>query len=215
MDGTNREDLPSPTVNANGATFRRNDVTNDHTLDLLRRSATRRAAPTTHAIERNRIHDCGRLPAANHDHGIYVEDATDTRIAATGSTTTPTAASSSIPTPSARDVARNVIDGNGEGIIFSGEYGVPRATTWSRTTSSPTAGCATTSSSWFAPRQPDRRGNVVRNNCIGGGAYDSGNGGIGDQRGFRVVGTIAHAGRPTRTAPRMTSGSQRAVPAAS
>ena len=41
-------------------------------LDLLRprqpQLGPRRATP----IEANRIHDCGRLPATNHDHGIYV-----------------------------------------------------------------------------------------------------------------------------------------------
>ena len=41
--------------------------------------------------------------------------------------------------------------------------------------------------SWFARGNPIGRGNVVRNNCIKGGVYDRGNGGIGDQWGFRVL----------------------------
>ena len=31
-------------------------------------------------IRGNRIHNCGRLPPANHDHGIYVVHATGTEI---------------------------------------------------------------------------------------------------------------------------------------
>ena len=31
-------------------------------------------------IERNRIHDCGELPATNHQHGIYVAHAIGTVI---------------------------------------------------------------------------------------------------------------------------------------
>ena len=31
-------------------------------------------------IERNRIHDCGVLPAENHHHGIYIEASDDARV---------------------------------------------------------------------------------------------------------------------------------------
>ena len=31
-------------------------------------------------LEHNRIYDCGQLPPTNHQHGIYVSAARDTRI---------------------------------------------------------------------------------------------------------------------------------------
>ena len=65
---------------------------------------------------------------------------------------------------------------------------------------------ATTSRAGSRAATRSARGNVVRNNCIKGGVYDRGNGGIGDQWGFRVVGTCAR-GRPMRTVRARTSGS--------
>jgi hypothetical protein len=44
--------------------------------------------------------------------------------------------------------------------------------------------------SWYPRGNPIGRGNVVHNNCIKGGVYDHGNGGIGDQWGFHVTNTI-------------------------
>src|SRR5262245_3930442 len=72
LDGRNSDSLPSPTVNGDDVTFRDNDVTNYHYTAicfLLGSDAYGRAQRTT--IEQNRIHDCGRLPAGNHEHGIY------------------------------------------------------------------------------------------------------------------------------------------------
>ena len=34
--------------------------------------------PRNVLITGNRIHDCGRLPATNHDHGIYISNAVGT-----------------------------------------------------------------------------------------------------------------------------------------
>ena len=60
--------------------------------------------------------------------------------------------------------------------------------------------------SWYPPGNPIGRNNVVRNNCVKGGAYDDGDGGIGDQIGFKVVGAV-------RTRPSYNSRSGRGLPA--
>src|SRR6202035_428786 len=79
LNGRNSSLLPSPTVNDTNATFVGNDVTDEHTeICFLVGSGWGRAKSTL--IERNRIHDCGVLPAANHDHGIYVDEADNTQI---------------------------------------------------------------------------------------------------------------------------------------
>ena len=72
-------------------------------------------------IERNRIHNCGQLPATNHHHGIYVEASDRARI--TDNWIYDNADRGVQLFPDAQDtyIARNVIDGNGQGIIFSRE----------------------------------------------------------------------------------------------
>jgi hypothetical protein len=119
LDGRNRARLPSPTVNGNDIVFRENDVTTRHTTIcfLLGSKEWGRALGTV--IERNRIHDCGELPPTNHHHGIYVEASSGARI--TGNWIYDNADRGVQLFPDARRtyVARNVIDGNGEGIVFS------------------------------------------------------------------------------------------------
>jgi hypothetical protein len=70
-------------------------------------------------IERNRIHNCGALPPTNHHHGIYVEASNGARI--TDNWIYDNADRGVQLFPDAQDtyVARNVIDGNGEGVVFS------------------------------------------------------------------------------------------------
>ena len=61
--------------------LRDNDITNHHTaicVHLARYSDG--PVPRDVVIERNRIHDCGELPATNLDHGIYVARPTTTMI---------------------------------------------------------------------------------------------------------------------------------------
>jgi parallel beta-helix repeat protein len=187
LDGTNPNILPSPTVNADSATFRRNDVTNyNHSICFsLGHPDWGRADDTT--IEFNRIHNCGRLPATNHDHGIYVTTATDTLIRGNWIYDNADRGIQLYPDAQNTTITGNVIDGNGQGIIFSGEGGVA-------SNGNVVEGNVITNSrlrnnveSWYPPGNPIGRNNVVRNNCVRGGAYDDGDGGIGDQRGFRVV----------------------------
>ena len=72
--------LPSPTVNGDNIVFQDNDVTNRHQgiCFNLGNASYGRAVDVT--IQRNRIHDCGLLPANNHEHGIYLSYSDNTRI---------------------------------------------------------------------------------------------------------------------------------------
>ena len=124
LDGTGSP-LPSPSIYASGATLADNEITNSHNaicVNVGQIDYGWHAIGTT--IVRNRIHGCGKLPAANHDHGIYVENATDTRIA--GNTISDNADRGINLYPNARrtSITGNVITGNGQGILFSGDFGL-------------------------------------------------------------------------------------------
>ena len=119
LDGRNRANLPSPTVNGNHAVFRGNDVTtHDTTICFLLGSRKYGQARRT-VIERNRIHNCGVRPPANHHHGIYVEAAFGTRIIDNWIYDNADRGVQLFPNAQHTYVARNVIDGNGEGVVFS------------------------------------------------------------------------------------------------
>ncbi len=169
LDGKNADNLPSPTINANDSTFSNDDVTDEHTSICFDVGSTWGSADNT-LITRDRIHDCGVMPAANHDHGIYVDDATNTRIewnliydnADRGVQLYPNAQNTTID--------HNVIDGNGEGIIFSGDDGL------ASNHANVYANVITNSrlrhdvESYWPSGNPVGVGNLLHNNCVWGGA---------------------------------------------
>ena len=121
LDGRNSDNLPSPTINGDNVTFAANDVTNHHTtICFIVGSDTYGRARDT-VIERNRIHNCGQLPATNHHHGIYVEASDGARITDNWIYDNADRGVQLFPDAQGTYIARNVIDGNGQGIIFSRE----------------------------------------------------------------------------------------------
>jgi hypothetical protein len=123
LDGVNAGRAPSPTVDAARITFLYDDVTNDHTAICFALGSPSAAyGPATDVvIDHSRIHDCGRLPPNNTEHGIYVAVAHGTRI--TNDYIYDNADRGVQLFPDAQDttVAHDVIDGNGEGVIISGD----------------------------------------------------------------------------------------------
>jgi parallel beta helix pectate lyase-like protein len=119
LDGRNRARLPSPTVNGNDIVFRDNDVTTRHTTICFLLGSIEWGRAVGTVIERNRIHDCGELPPTNHHHGIYVEASRGARITENWIYDNADRGVQLFPDAQRSYVARNVIDGNGEGIVFS------------------------------------------------------------------------------------------------
>ena len=119
LDGRNDAGLPSPTVNGAHVVFRDNDVTNHHTsiCFLLGSDEWGRAEGTV--IERNRIHNCGELPPTNHHHGIYVEESEGARITDNWIYDNADRGIQLFPDAHGSYIAGNVIDGNGQGVVFS------------------------------------------------------------------------------------------------
>jgi len=185
LDGRNTNTLPSPTINANDVTFARNDITNSHTAicfvvgaSNVDNSATYGRAART-VIELNKIHNCGKLPATNHHHGIYVEGADDTRIAGNWIYDNADRGIQLYPDAQRTTIVNNVLDGNGSGIIFSGDQGVSANDTTAQNNIITNSKLRYNAESWYPDGTPQGRNNTLRQNCVHGAARtDYGTAGI-------------------------------------
>ena len=185
LNGKNAAILPSPTINAQNTTFIRNDVTNDNTgiCFILGHEDYGRAVRTR--IELNRIHNCGRLPVTNLDHGIYVGAGDDNVITRNWIYDNADFGVHLSPDAQRTVVTGNVIDGNGMGLTFSGEVDSASNDNVVENNLISNSKVRENVESWYPG--PVGTGNVARHNCIGGGVRDNGDGGIGDQIGFDAV----------------------------
>jgi parallel beta-helix repeat protein len=182
-------DGPSPTVNASDVAFRGNDVTNRNTgiCFVLGDDVYGEADRTL--IEDNRIHHCGRLPATNHDHGIYVAHASGTVIRDNVIYRNADRGVQLYPDADDSLVTGNVIDGNGEGLIISGnddkasDNNVVENNLITNSTIR-----YNVEAHWPGPVG---EANVVRRNCVFGGARDDGDGGIeSPAEGFEALANL-------------------------
>jgi parallel beta-helix repeat protein len=126
LDGRNRtgDDLPSPTIEGDGAILIDNDITNHRTAICVILGSIRGYGKATGVIiDRNRIHDCGERPGNNHHHGIYLENAEHTRIVNNVIYANADRGIQLYPNALHTLIARNVLAANGEGVIFSGDHG--------------------------------------------------------------------------------------------
>ena len=172
LDG--RPGVTSPTISADNATFRGNDVTDYHTAICF--AVVDGASGTV--IENNNIHDCGELPATNQDHGIYVADATNTTIHGNWIHHNADRGIQLYPNADSTTITGNVIDSNGSGIIFgagyeNGTYETPD----NNTVTNNLITNAQVRDNIESSGKPNGSGNVVTHNCIKGAP--SGYGGPG------------------------------------
>jgi parallel beta-helix repeat protein len=184
LDGTNSSDLPSPSVNAADVTFRNNDVTNNHTSICFSLGHPTYGSAVRTVIERNKIHNCGELPAANHDHGIYITYAQDTRIEGNWIYDNADRGIQVYPDSQRATIKGNVIDGNGQGVIFGGLDGVNASNNVVEGNIITNSKLRHNVESAWGETTGVGTGNVVWRNCVSGGARDEGNGGIADAIGF-------------------------------
>jgi parallel beta-helix repeat protein len=149
-------------------TLRDNEITNDHTsICVSIGSWYSRPPPRGVVVERNRIHDCGALPSTNKDHGIYVSEARDTVIRDNWIYDNTDRGIQLYPDADGTTITGNVIDSNGEGIVFAG--------TGSEVSSNNVATGNVISNSnlgWNVYSNIDGeapQGNVLRGNCLWAG----------------------------------------------
>ena len=121
LDGRNDDELLGPLIYADDAILRGNVITNHHQGICVAVSNYQDLPPTRGVlIENNVIHDCGELPATNHHHGIYVSHARDTVIRNNVIYGNADRGVQLYPDADDSIVTGNVIDGNGQGVIFGG-----------------------------------------------------------------------------------------------
>jgi hypothetical protein len=177
--------LPSPTVNGDDIVFRNDDVTNQHKgicFNIGSDTGYGRALNTV--LEGNRIHDCGRLPSTNLDHGVYVVSADNTQIVDNFIYDNADRGVQLYPDAQYTTVANNVIDGNGEGVIFSGDRTEKSSNNTVRDNLITNAGIRYDVESYWSSKKSVGTNNLVTGNCVFGGA----NGNIqSPQIGFTAV----------------------------
>jgi hypothetical protein len=167
LDGRNGLGLPSPTVYGWDVRFSGDEVTNEHSAICFDLGEVRGSVAGSVEIERSAIHDCGRLPADNHEHGIYVENTRNVRIAWNLIFANADRGIQLYPDAQRTSIVHNVIYGNGEGILFSGGYGT--ASSDALVAHNIIGGSEVRSNveSWYPAGNPVGSGNVVADNCIG------------------------------------------------
>jgi hypothetical protein len=188
--------LPSPTVHGDDVTFAHNDVTNHHKgiCLLLGTPGSGRAYRTK--IVSNHIHDCGRIPSTNYDHGIYNESSTGAQILNNWIYDNVDRGVKLSPDSQYAVVRGNVIDGNGEGLNFGGLNGVASSNnTVDHNVISDSVIRWNVESYWPSGTLPGT-GNVVYSNCVyatnANSYYDTG-GGIASTPGYSAYNnTIAN-----------------------
>jgi hypothetical protein len=186
-DQPNEETLPSPTINADNITFEADDVTNEHTaICFLLGGPTYGIAEST-VIKGDRIHDCGSMPAKNHEHGIYVEDATNIQIVGNLIDHNADRGIQLYPYSTGDVISGNVISENGEGVIFSGDEGVASSNDTVEHNLIVHSLIRHDIESWYPESNPLGTGNVAQNNCVSTSGIEL------DGGGFTAVGNVTAA----------------------
>jgi parallel beta-helix repeat protein len=123
------------------------------------------------------IHDCGLLPSRNEDHGIYVQDATNTLIVGNLIDHNTDRGIQFYPSAQGTVVIDNVISNNGEGIAFGGDDGVASSNNTVEHNLIVNSDIRGDVESWYPAGNPIGTGNIVQNNCVsasGINLYDGG-----------------------------------------
>jgi parallel beta-helix repeat protein len=185
LDGTNAGNLSSPMVTGDRITFTGNDVTDNHTSICFGLGSDGGWGTAVDVvIDNNRIHDCGRLPATNHDHGIYVESTRNAVITNNYIYDNADRGIQLYPDAQGTTISNNVIDGNGEGILYSGESGLASSNNVATRNIVSNATVRYNVESWWPIGNPIGTGNVASDNCIWNGAQ----GNVAAQVGFTAAG---------------------------
>jgi parallel beta-helix repeat protein len=194
LNGRNPGNYFNPLIYADGAVLRNNEITNDHTTNCVHVSVYYdEPAPRDVVVEDNDIHDCGVLPAANHQHGIYVGASVNMIIRNNRIWDNADRGIQLWPDAQNTQIYGNVIDGNGQGLAFGGYQGDATSDTLVEHNLITNSNARhNVEASWDETAVGGR--NIVRDNCIfhAEGWYDErdGSGIASPQVGFDATDNI-------------------------
>ena len=180
---------PSPTVHGESISFIGNEVTNRHTAICFAVGSEQFGRAPRAVIRRNVIHDCGRLPPTNHEHGIYLHSPCCVQVTDNWVYDNADTGIQMFPDADGNYIARNVVYGNGDNISFGGD--------------SQDGGCASSDNNIVErnvlshPRVKENvgswsgcgrhgTGNVLRENCIWPPTFQKAGEGFALQNNFYV-----------------------------
>ncbi len=141
-------------------------MTDDHTEICFTIGSGAWGAADWTAIAHNRVHDCGLLPSRNQDHGIYVEDATNTHIVGNLIDHNIDRGIQFYPNSKGTVVSENVIVENGEGVIGGGEGSQSSSNNIVEHNLIINSHIRSDIESYYPPATQSGLGNVVQNNCV-------------------------------------------------
>src|SRR6476619_1766974 len=180
LDGAGGTSDIGPRIYADNVVLRNNEITNEHTSICVSITAYySNPPPQGVVIEHNRIHDCGALPSTNKDHGIYVTNARDTVIRDNWIYNNVDRGVQLYPDAQHTRDTGNVIDGNGEGVVFSGEGSV--TSNHNLVEGNVIADSKLGWNVYSGQTGPVATGNLLRDNCVWAGESSPGygsNGGV-------------------------------------
>jgi parallel beta-helix repeat protein len=181
LNGAGGKHEIGPRIYADSVVLRDNEITNEHTGICVQLSRYYDDPPPRGVvIERNRIHDCGVLPANNHEHGIYIASAQGTIIRDNWIYDNADRGIQLYPDAQRTKVVGNVIDSNGQGVNFGGDDS-GQCSNNNLVQGNVIANSNIRWNVYSGAQGPDCTGNVLRDNCVhasNSDDYYNSNGGV-------------------------------------
>ena len=195
LDGRNGGKLASPFVSGDFVRFSHDNITNHHQgICLIIGSQTWGIARRT-VIVRNRIHDCGRLPPTNHDHGVYVESSRGAVIKDNFIYDNADRGIQLYPDAQRTRIVHNVLDGNGSGLIFSGAGGLASSNNYVARNIISFSNVRYNVESWWPAANPVGTRNIVAHNCLWRGRLGNFGGNGGYRRRANIIANPSYIDR--------------------
>jgi parallel beta-helix repeat protein len=162
--------LPSPTIDGDYVHLLGNDISNrrDGSESTLAgtcvNAGTSGVRATDTLIRNNHIHDCGRLPRTNYDHGVYLTSTSNVVVRSNKIYDNADRGIQFHPDADGTLVTDNVVDANGGGVLISGS-----SSTTSDNNKVRNNVISNSNIRWLVESYwPDSvgSGNIVRDNCL-------------------------------------------------
>jgi len=167
LDGTSGGSEIQLTLFADHSVLRGNTITNRHSSASCVYVAPYHSRPPPRGVRivGNKIHDCGELPATNHDHGIYVAGAHRTLIKGNWIYDNADRGIQLYPAAKRTQALGNIVDSNGWGVVFGGDDS-GSCSNGNKVVRNVIANSRLSWNVHSTPQGPRCRRNVLRRNCV-------------------------------------------------